>query len=189
MEYRDRLLSWVHSGFSVRATQVVTPQEPEAVERLARYVARAPFKQDGVHMTEKGRISFPTPPDPRTGAEELVLDPLEWIHAVTTQIPDRRQHQVRYYGAYACRTRGSRKKLATPEARTSNSGSSVGGERGVDPADGESDFSRARRANWVRLLRKIFEVDPLMCPKCCVEMKVVSVITDPNVVDRIVRAR
>ena len=36
----------------------------------------------------------------------------------------------------------------------------------------------------VRLLRKIFEVDPLLC-RCGARMKVVSVITGPRVIDRI----
>ena len=37
------------------------------------------------------------------------------------------------------------------------------------------------------MLRKVLEVDPLLCPDCRVEMKIVSVITDPVVVDSILR--
>jgi len=42
--------------------------------------------------------------------------------------------------------------------------------------------------------RKVFEVDPLVCPRCLqdghtVEMEVVAWITDPDVVDRILRHR
>jgi len=32
-------------------------------------------------------------------------------------------------------------------------------------------------------LRKIFEVDPLVCPACGVDIEVVSVITEPEIVD------
>lgn len=35
------------------------------------------------------------------------------------------------------------------------------------------------------MLHKIFEVDPLLCPKCQSEMRVVSVITEPAVIDKI----
>ena len=45
----------------------------------------------------------------------------------------------------------------------------------------------ATRASWARLLHKILEVDPLLCPRCRVEMKIVSVIIDPAVVDQILR--
>ena len=55
------------------------------------------------------------------------------------------------------------------------------------PSDRESEFGTARRQSWARLLRKILEVDPLLCPQCRVEMKIVSVITDPMVVDAILR--
>ena len=38
------------------------------------------------------------------------------------------------------------------------------------------------------MLRKIFEVEPMLC-RCGAEMKIVSIITDPRVVDRILRHR
>jgi len=35
------------------------------------------------------------------------------------------------------------------------------------------------------MIRRIFELDPLLCKKCGGEMRVISVITDPPVVQRI----
>jgi hypothetical protein len=41
-----------------------------------------------------------------------------------------------------------------------------------------------------RLLRKVFEVKPLRCPRCqTVTMKVVAIVTDHPVVDRILGHR
>jgi len=51
-----------------------------------------------------------------------------------------------------------------------------------------SDFCREARSTWARLLRKISEVDPLVC-RCGARMRIVSFITDPRVVDRILRHR
>jgi len=51
-----------------------------------------------------------------------------------------------------------------------------------------SDVSREARSTWARLLRKIFEVDPLICA-CGARMQIISFITDPRVVDRILRHR
>ena len=42
-----------------------------------------------------------TPVHPKTGKDYVIFEPLDWVHAVTTQIPDARQHLVRYQGAYA----------------------------------------------------------------------------------------
>ncbi len=49
--------------------------------------------------------------------------------------------------------------------------------------------SNSNRASWARLLKKIFEVDPLLCPRCQVPLQLVSVITEPQVVDTILAHR
>jgi hypothetical protein len=44
----------------------------------------------------------------------------------------------------------------------------------------------ALRRRWANLIRRVYEADPLVCPRCGAEMRVVSFITDPRVVKRIV---
>ena len=43
------------------------------------------------------------------------------------------------------------------------------------------------RRSWAQLIKRIFEVDPLVCPSCGSEMKVITFIIDHAVVDRILR--
>ena len=101
----------------------------------------------------------------------MELDPLELILRLCAQIPAPRQHLVRYYGWYANRTRGARREsVVIPSTPPEPSPGAVSGRR-----------------SWARLLRKIFEVDPLLCPQCGVEMRPVSVIEEAAVVDRILR--
>ena len=45
----------------------------------------------------------------------------------------------------------------------------------------------ARKRAWARLLAKVYEVDPLVCPKCGAEMKVIAIIEDPDELGRILR--
>jgi len=52
-----------------------------------------------------------------------------------------------------------------------------------DPAEAEREFARERRRSWARLLWKLLEVDPLLCPRCGVEMKIVAVTADTKVID------
>ena len=33
-------------------------------------------------------------------------------------------------------------------------------------AEHEPEFAQERRQSWARLLRKVLEVDPLLCPQC-----------------------
>ena len=43
------------------------------------------------------------------------------------------------------------------------------------------------RKNWARLIQKIYEVDPLTCPKCSGKMNIISVIEDPEIVKKILK--
>ena len=144
-------------------------------------MARAPVALSKV-FTEKGseRVRLLTPPDPDTGKDVRIFDVLDWIHAVTTQIPDPRQHLQRYYGAYSNRAR----RLY----RASNEGPTLPAEGAAERTDDEGGAVAVRRA-WARLLRRIYEVDPLVCPRCGTELRIVAVITDPDVVDRILGHR
>ena len=42
-------------------------------------------------------------------------------------------------------------------------------------------------ANWARLIHKIFEVDPLLCPNCGKEMRIISFITEYNEIKKILK--
>ena len=45
--------------------------------------------------------------------------------------------------------------------------------------------SKEHRKNWSRLIQKIYEVDPLMCPKCHGRMKILAFIEDEHVIKKI----
>ena len=42
-----------------------------------------------------------------------------------------------------------------------------------------------RPASWARLIHKVYEVDPLECPKCGAPMQVIALIDDAEVIRRI----
>jgi hypothetical protein len=55
----------------------------------------------------------------------------------------------------------------------------------VAVADGAAEAGRRpSRASWARLLRKVFEVE-LTCPRCGAGLAIVSFITEPATIDRI----
>ena len=89
---------------------------------------------------------------------------------------------TRYYGWYASRTRGVRRRQAAEGAAA---------QEPVAIADPVHWSLRAARYRWAELLRRIYEVDPLACPRCAAPMRIVAVITDPAVITRILvhRAR
>jgi len=54
-------------------------------------------------------------------------------------------------------------------------------------APAETRNARALRRSWARLIKRIYEVDPLLCPSCGGAMKVIAFITEHEVVDAILR--
>jgi len=87
----------------------------------------------------------------------LTLDPLDFLARATSHIPQPRQHQLRYYGAYAPRARSARRKRLAADSDPSPNQQS--------PRD-DSPAARARRLTWAKLLRRVLEIEPLACPTC-----------------------
>jgi len=78
---------------------------------------------------------------------------------------------VRYYGLYGNAHRGKARK-AQPDKHPF--------------ILMEEESARIPRRGWAEMIRKVYEVDPLLCPQCGGQMKVIAFITDYAVVDRII---
>jgi hypothetical protein len=89
-EFLHSLLSWQRSGFSAHADKPVEAVGRSSLERLLRYITRAPIRIDSIEIDDEGHVRIATPPDPKSGTTELVVDPLEWIHAIASKISERR---------------------------------------------------------------------------------------------------
>ncbi len=55
----------------------------------------------------------------------------------------------------------------------------------ADEADSVSD--KQSRSTWARLIAQVYEVDPLVCPRCSAPMRILAVITEPEEVRKILR--
>ena len=51
----------------------------------------------------------------------------------------------------------------------------------------DSPDAHAYKKAWARLLSKVYEIDPMVCPKCGSEMKVIAIIQEPEGIKRILR--
>ena len=47
--------------------------------------------------------------------------------------------------------------------------------------------SKEFRQNWARLIQKVYEVEPLLCPKCDGAMKIISFIEELDIIEKILR--
>jgi hypothetical protein len=83
---------------------------------------------------------------------------------------------ARYYGPYSSRTKGKANKDGSLAKFRCNAAPKKKPSRVHET---ETISNTASRLSWARLIKKVFEVDPLVCPKSGSKMKGVAVITDP----------
>ncbi len=201
----ENLMSWRHSGlpwrdmltmgyklinpglgqgFNVYCGNAIWPHNEEGLENLARYIIRASFSQERMaylpaheSSDSMAKVIHESKACPRhrsgNGNTKKTFDALDWLALLTTHIPNRGEQMVRYYGYYSNKSRGMRKKQ---------------GKDDVVPSLIESDISpSAFRKDWARLIQKIYNVDPLVCPKCQGRMRLISFIEDPEVIKKILK--
>ena len=51
--------------------------------------------------------------------------------------------------------------------------------------DHDVDYRKAARRRWTRLIKKVYEVDPLVCPMCGGKMSVIGFIEDEKTIRKI----
>ena len=99
---------------------------------------------------------------PKKVVKGVIFDALEWLAAICSHVPNKGEQMVRYYGYYSNKSRGLRKKADTDNQLPT-----------IIPGEMSS---KQFLQNWARLIQKIYEVDPLVCPKCQGVMKVIAFI-------------
>ncbi len=164
------LLSWRHSGFNIFCGPRIHPRDEEVMENLTRYIIRASFSQDRMtYIQEEAKVVYQS----KDAKDHKLFDALEWLAAMCSHVPNKGEQMVRYYGHYSNVSRGRRKKE---------------NQDGLIPCILEADDnSKAYRKNWARLIRKIYEADPLVCPKCQGQMRIISFVEDPEVIEKILK--
>jgi len=185
--------NWKHSGFSVDNSVKIEKGDHVGMQRLVEYISRCPLSLSRmVSQAGDGKIIYRTAhpnciPFPLSGDKTLmkgiprnfeVFDPLDFLAAVTQHIPDKGDHQIHYFGWYSNKKRGMQlKKLPKKQE-----------EPGLDEPD--TPYRRKCRMTWAALIKAVYEVDPLKCPKCGGTMRIISFIekaTQQSVVEKILR--
>ena len=183
-EDRTRLLlSWRHSGFSVHNSVTVPAGDGRALEALARYCLRNPVSLARLRFTPGTPTATYLPRDGHDDEKAETFDAFDFVARLLAHVPDPRRHLVHYYGAYSNVVRGKLK--ARSQARQPEPLASGPASQPPLPPASQAPSSAALRRGWARLIRRIYEVDPLVCPRCRGVMRVVAFITEGRVIRRI----
>jgi len=130
-------------GFSYSLVRAKT--KPEA-ERVGKYMIRPLLALERLTFLEpEGKVGYRWG---RDGTEQETMDYLEFIARATSHIPDKGQVMVRYFGLYANAHRGMVRKKNPAPLRI------IEAELRAIPSKG-----------WAAMIRKVYEVDPMVCPK------------------------
>ena len=104
-----------------------------------------------------------------------VFTATDFLAAITQHIPDKGAQMVRYYGWYSNKMRGVRQRGLPAEL--------IFHRPGVSPPPPLKLPSK----KWRDLILRVWHVDPLRCPVCQNPMRVIALIVDPRVVEKILR--
>jgi hypothetical protein len=175
-------------GFSVHADNQIARDDRDGQKALAEYILRNAFSEQKITTIEDtGTVIYRSGMTHGSNKKNFeVFSAEEFIAAITQHIPDKSFQMVRYYGWYSNRGRGERIKAEPMMA--GDEPTSPAATPQVEVLD-VSDYKRPRipSKTWRELIKKIWEVDPLSCPRCAHEMKIISLINEPDVIEHILR--
>jgi len=177
--------NWVHPGFSVFQGERIDPDDHEARRRLAGYMVHPPIALERVrYRPETGQvIYYGRQRGPGSdGSPARIFSALDFLAALCTHIPDSGQQLVRYYGAWS----NARRVPAGAAASVPAPAAEAPGLR-RDDSNSAEEFARGRRRSWARLIKRVYEADPLVCPRCSGPLKIISLIGDAPVIEKILR--
>ena len=168
-----------NSGFSVWIGDAISEDASEQRLFAGRYLVRCPLSLERLSILDDELVSYAAKGE--KGGNELetkTFSPLEFLAELSQHIPNTYEQLIRYYGYYSARSRGLRRREVELKK--------LANQPDIEPElpDPDADKQPVSKS-WARLIKKVYEVDPLKCPKCSGSMKIKAFIRDPKEISRI----
>ncbi len=160
-------------GFSLHGGVRVPANDRDGLEHLARYLARPPIAVDRLSLLSDGRVALRFKRPFSDGTEAVVFTPFELIERLLPLVPRPRKHAIRFHGILAPAAGYRSKVVPVPPPAKAKAPSAP------EPPP--------NRFPWAELLRRVFVVDVLACPRCKGRMRIVGAVTEPGAIDRILK--
>ncbi len=166
-----QILSQEHTGFSVWLGESF--QDSESSKFVARYIERGPLSLERLAVTETS-VVYTT-----KGGEQHTYDPLDFLALLCSHVPRPYESLTRFYGVYSSRVRGEQKKAEQRRQEETGQGS-------VAP---EEEAPTKASSSWAACIKRVYEINPLECPKCKATMRVIAFVTDEKALARIMKSQ
>jgi hypothetical protein len=177
------------NGFDLHAGLVVPAGQRDRLERVCRYALRPPVTQERLHMTAEGRVRLQLRQPWRDGTTAVVFDPVEFLGRLAVLVPRPRINLILYHGVLGPRAawRADLVRRQTSgdggDARSKESAT----EQAREPDPAETVRRQVRGQCWASLMARTFRFDVLTCPRCGGRLRLIALIEETTVIDRILR--
>jgi hypothetical protein len=162
-EVPAQILSQEHSGFGAWVGDSFA--EEDRTRFVARYIERGPLALEKLSITDD-IVSYST----NDGATHE-FDALQVLALMSCHVPKPYESVTRYYGWYSCRARGERAKRMPI----------------LDCAAAQEQITEPS-VSWAACMKRIFEIDPLQCPRCKGQMRIIAFLSDESEILKIADA-
>lgn len=163
-----------YDGFSLHAGVRIEADDREGLEKLCRYILRPPFSKDRFESLPDGRIAYRMKHAWNDGTTHVVFRPEELLERLASLVPAPREHLVLYHGVLGPNARLRPQVVAgCPEG----------------PTRQKRKLGRCS-LRWADLMKRVFKIDVLSCPKCGGRMKYIATIgpDQPEAIDGILQS-
>jgi hypothetical protein len=174
-ELIKKLMAWHHSGFSVHAGDQIARDDRDGQKALAQYILQNAFSEQKItYIEDSDKILYRSGMCHGSNKKKPVLSlPKELVF----KQKQRRKNQAcpeLVEGAWLFRPGDEpTPSPVSPEVTV------------LDVTDYKPPWIPSK--TWRELIKKIWEADPLCCPRCAHEMKIISLIDEPSLIERILR--
>jgi hypothetical protein len=189
------------AGFSLHANTAVPGGDRQRLERLAQYCARPPVAMERLEPLPDGRLIYRFKRQGKDGTTHVILEPLELMEKLVAIVPAPRAHLVRYSGilAPAAKWRALIVPAGTaaecphadnlqPVSEISHCAREPTSETATSPepaATASHDFRHGPNYTWAELMKRVWVLDVLECPRCMGRMKILAAIHHPEATRKI----
>ena len=173
-EAAEEMLKWENSGFSLHKEVVIYPRDRPGLERLLGYCSRPALSVKRLVYASKSKIVLYRAERHDGRPEMMAMSPVEFLRRWGLLLPPPHKNLVHYYGALAPRS-------PLRQALTAQAGKEVKRIK----TEERTEKLKTKARSWAACLARVFEVFPLICPKCRVDLKPVAVILEDKELARL----
>ncbi len=158
-----------NSGFSLHAGVATKAHERDKSEKICRYIERPAVSEERLSLNVRGEVVYKFKKLWDDGTTAIKMTQLEFIEKLVALVPIPRVHLTRFHGALGPHYKY--RKQIVPIKKEQPQLAIAGTE-----ADRDKPATSAKRTSWASLLKRVFNIDISICPKCRGQIRIIAAI-------------